>query len=70
MPGPRPGTETAKSLLTSGKTTMKLNQRKRVDLRKHRKAIDGVKAAIAALAAAATFVAAAPTACADSADDA
>ena len=70
MPGPRPGTETAKSLLTSGKTTMKLNQRKRVDLRKHRKAIDGVKTAAVALAAAATFVAAAPTAYADSTDDA
>ena len=31
---------------------MKLNQRTRADLRKHRKAIDGVKAAVVALAAA------------------
>ena len=49
---------------------MKLNQRKRVDLRKHQKAIDGVKAAVAALAATATFVAAAPVSHADSTDDA
>ena len=70
MPGPRPGTEPAKSLLTSRKTIMKLNERKRVDLRKHQKAIDGVKAAIAALAATATFVAAAPVSHADSTDDA
>jgi len=49
---------------------MKLNQRKRVDLRKHQKAIDGVKAAAVALAATATFVAAAPVCHADSTDDA
>ena len=60
MPGPRPGTESVKSLLTSRKTMMKLNERKRVDLRKHQKAIDGVKAAAVALAATATFVVAAP----------
>jgi hypothetical protein len=49
---------------------MKLNQRKRVDLRKHQRAIDGVKAAAVALAATATFVAAAPVCHADSTDDA
>jgi hypothetical protein len=70
MPGPRPGTGSDKSPVTSRKTIMKLNERTRVDLRKHQKAIDGVKAAVVALAATATFLAVAPVSHADSTDDA
>ena len=49
---------------------MKLNERQRVDLRKHQKAIDGVKAAAVAVAATATFLVTAPVSHADSTDEA